>query len=143
MQSSFLRNIELWLSAAGIAIILLVPRLIGAQNDAYWQVAVWTAASIGVLHGLIIWGVRQRQRQVRHAAVSDIRNMLKDRINNRLSCITLNVSMIATAEETLEDVRDIEESVKTISALLDAISEESVQDWKATYAVVLDRPQRV
>lgn len=136
MNRIFLPHIELWLSAAGLLIILLIPALVGAERDAYWQLAAITATGVGIIHGCIFWLIRQRQRTVRRTAIAEIRTMLKDRINNRLTAISLQVA-IAVDSEALDDLANIQVDISMISRLLDNISEESMQEWQDKYANVL------
>lgn len=136
MQRVILLHIELWLSAIGLLVIMPVPALVGAQRDAYWQLAAITATGVGIIHGCIFWLIRQRQRTVRRTAIAEIRTMLMDRINNRLAAISLQVA-IALDSEALDDLANIQVNISTISRLLDNISEESMQEWQDKYANVL------
>ena len=131
-----LATIELWLSAAGLIVIGAVPVLLGAEHTAYWQVAAVTAVGVGLIHGLIFWFVRQRQRSVRRNAIAGIRTMLQDQINNRLTHVSLHVAAVV-ADESYNEIDEIQSSLAAIAQLLDTISEESMREWRATYAKAL------
>lgn len=50
-----------------------------------------TALGISVLHGLIFWVVRRRQRRVRQEAIVEIREMLADVVKNQLAAIGMSL----------------------------------------------------
>ncbi|BAH38091.1 MAG TPA: hypothetical protein DGD08_06585 [Gemmatimonas aurantiaca] len=134
----FVDNIELWLSAAGVAVILLIPRLGLASQDSYWAVMAVTALIVGVLHGGIFWLIRRRQRRLRATAIREIRQMLTDRVNNQLNVIIMHVSANESAE-SCETVEGVQAAVDDVTDLLDTLSEESLRGWQAHYADFLSR----
>ena len=127
----FLKYLELFLSAAGLGVIFLVPLLLSVPGWTDWEVAGITAALVGVLHGLIFWGVRHRQRVLRNEVLEEVRGMLRDVINNQLAVLKLNLS---TENRDASRVKDALEQNMTaidgISATLKNISEESLLRWK-------------
>ncbi len=129
----FLDNIELWLSAAGLVVILAVPRLLGYEGDAAWQAYALTAVGVGALHGLIFWVVRRRQRLIRRQVIGELRAMLRDRVNNNLTVITMSLPDSADAE-TAERVRDLHAAVGRMSELVGTLSDESLSSWQQQYA---------
>ena len=132
-MQSFLANIELWLSAVGIVVILLVPRLLLGRLPNYWATMAVTAAAVGVLHGLIFWFVRRQQRRVRHDAIRSLQSMLKDRINNQLTVILGNVQGDTQRGPDREGLVAIRKAVEEVSALLGTLSEESLRRWQSLY----------
>ena len=80
----FLNNIELILTAVGIGVILLSGFV--ASRSAFKDsvpltrtVEMATAVSatlVGVVHGILFWLLRRRQRWVRQEAIRQIREML-------------------------------------------------------------------
>ncbi len=135
-MKSFLANIELWLSAAGLAVILAVPALVADQTN-YWVVAAVTAILVGLLHGLIFWLVRRRQRQTRREAIRAIQGMLNDRINNQLTVILGAISThTSDSTESQRSLTEVQAAVREVSALLGALSEESLRKWQDHYAAV-------
>ena len=85
LSSFLLNNIELVLTLVGLIVILVVPRLLGSDNP--WYVMALTATIVGVLHGLIFWVVRRRQRLVRQQTIGSVRLMMQDLVKNHLSVI--------------------------------------------------------
>jgi hypothetical protein len=132
---SFLDNIELWLSGLGLLVIWVVPMLLRPVFADAWQTTAVTAIIVGVLHGLIFWSVRRRQRTVRNQAIQEITRMLQDRINNDLSVILMNVSSSSRrAQETdLQLLQSTQERILRISQHVRTLSEESLEAWKAKY----------
>lgn len=132
----FLEHIELWLSLAGLAIVWLVPAFLFTGRNA-WQVAAMTAIGVGLLHGLIFWLIRRRQRQVRRRAIREIQLMLQDVINNQVQ-VLLTLSLDDSIDQELAETRrgEIHRTAKRISAMLDDISEESLRDWRDEYSML-------
>lgn len=131
-MTRFLANIELWLSGLGVLVIVSVPSLLLSESGPYWQVMALTATLVGILHGIIFWLIRRRQREVRRQAIAEIRGMLSDVVNNQLTVILANMSDVKTASQRapLENVRV---AVERISTLLDSLSEESLRTWQTRY----------
>ncbi len=128
MRKVFLDNLELWLSAAGIAVTFAIP-LLFPRTFAFWQIAAFSAVGVATLHGVIFWAVRRRQRQVRARAIAEIRTMTQDVIKDQLAVF----SMIAQQTEVAEEAEMFNESMDTIVHLIDTLSEESLTDWKGRY----------
>lgn len=135
MLKKFLQHIELILSAAGVAVIFLIPALVGPGPGGYWKIVALTAIFVGVLHGIIFWIIRSRQRRVRAEAIHEIRMMLHDRINNALATIMIQTSFthdeLAQRQAQLEA---IQKSVEKISSQLEDVSDESLAKWKDRYS---------
>lgn len=128
--NTILNNIELVLSGAGLMVIVLVPLLLQPATDDLWAVAAITAVVVGVLHGIIFWLIRRRQRQMRAAAIAEIRLMLEDVVKNQLAIISLNAQL--SGAQARHQQR-IETSIQQIEDALAHISEESLQRWQARY----------
>jgi hypothetical protein len=129
----FIDNIELWLSGAGIVVILGVPYLLDPSPNGFWKVAAITAIGVGLLHGVIFWVIRRRQRMIRQRSINEIRGMLTDVVKNKLSIIEMylpNNEEQAVVEEQLEGIHD---SIEQISEHVDTLSEEAIDDWKTKY----------
>lgn len=134
-MQNFLDNIELWLSGAGLVVILAVPALFGESGMASWQIMAMTAIVVGVLHGSIFWFIRRRQRVERARAIDEIRRMLKDVVNNQLQIALWNLPAVEGHDER-EKVAAVTRSLEAVSKALEALSEESLQSWEARYAHV-------
>ncbi|MCS6873449.1 MAG: DUF4381 domain-containing protein [Pyrinomonadaceae bacterium] len=134
----FLNNIELILSGVGLIVIFAIPKLFFPESVSWWQVAGITAIIVGLLHGVIFWIIRRRQRKVRQEAIEEIRGMLQEVINNQLTSISLS-----TAGLEVQRVKRISESVSRISELIGTLSEESITNWKKKYSDVIESLKRV
>lgn len=139
-----LKHIELVLSAAGLVVIAVMPMLFGSHGEQLWKIASITAICVGLIHGLIFWLIRQRQRNVREQTLADVRGMLKDVLNNHLTVILCNASLTKPlTEDDLARLTEIQTYVTQISANLDSISEESLRKWQTHYASMRDTPASV
>jgi hypothetical protein len=130
---TFLDHIELWLSAAGVVVVITVPALLLGTEMIHWRASAVTAVAVGVLHGIIFWLVRRRQRQVRRQAIDDIRAMLADIVNNQLTVIITNIKDRDDADEERERIAAVTRSVRTVSTLVGSLSEEALGGWRARY----------
>lgn len=128
------RDLEIYLSLAGLLLILFAIVLISPLGLSPWLVGAVAAVLISLLHGLVFWLIRRRQRQIRQQAFNEIQLMLKDLINNQLTVIQTMSSMRGvTPEETSRACDYITRSVNTISRALHDLSEESLQRWQRQY----------
>lgn len=131
---------ELILSAAGILVILILPGFFVSAGGDIWKAATITAAAVGVLHGIIFWVIRRRQRAIREIAINEIKVMLRDQINNRLTTVTLQVEAQVRKHpnpETLEikeNLASITQNLRGIAEILKMVSEESLSRWKQRYS---------
>ncbi len=128
MKRIFVDNLELWLSAAGIAVTFAIPAVF-PHTFAFWQVAAFSAVGVATLHGVIFWIVRRRQRQVRRHVIAEIRSMTQDVVKNQLAVI----SLIADTSIRDEEAEMFNQSMDTIVHMVDTLSEESLSDWKGRY----------
>ncbi len=126
-----LKNLELILTAAGLLIILVAASLATQSNR--WPVAAVTATVVGVIHGILFWLVRRRQRMIREQALRDVRAMLQDVVKNQLMVIQANVHMATRAPDSDKYVGRINTTVGDISAALDSISDEALTSWQQKY----------
>ncbi len=131
---AFLRHLEIYLTIAGLIVTFAATAWISPSGVAAWTVAAVSATTVGVLHGLIFWLVRRRQRQVREAALHDVRSMLNDIINNQLTVIqAMNDLHRNGAIETRRACDAVADSIQAINGVVHTLSEESLQRWKARY----------
>jgi hypothetical protein len=149
---SFLNNIELNLTAVGIGVILLSGFV--ASRSAFKDsvpptraVEMATAVSatlVGVIHGILFWLLRRRQRQVRREAIQQIREMLEDLGKNRLQTIKMSLYMVQAhqpeqEERTRQSFDRAYQILAEMSTLIDHISEESLAGWRHRYRQTLQR----
>ncbi len=125
----FLNHIELWLSAAGVAVIVLAGWLLGGPAN-HWKVTAYTAIAVGVLHGVIFWTVRRRQRHVREQTLQEAHAMLRDGIQKQVAALLM---MDATAgEEQRRRLDGVFDSMVLLDHLLDSLSSERLRAWTAS-----------
>jgi hypothetical protein len=132
-RNAFVDHIELWLSGAGLVVILGVPYLVAPAPGTFWQVAAITAIGVGLLHGLIFWVIRRRQRVVRQQSIEEIREMLGDVVKNKLSVIDMYLPADDGQDVVEAQLDGIRETIEQISVHVDTLSEESIKDWKTKY----------
>lgn len=135
-MTKILENLELLLTAAGLLVIFAVHYIWEKNDDTNsWMLAAATATAVGVIHGVIFWLVRRRQRHVRRLALSEARHMLKDIVNNQLCVIQFTSDLPKSDPFAARQAGErITESIRQINATLDNISEESLIVWKQKYA---------
>ncbi|MFS8851432.1 hypothetical protein NW832_01365 [Synechococcus sp. R5-16] len=148
----FLNNIELILTAVGIGVILLSGFV--ASRSAFKDsvpltrtVEMATAVSatlVGVIHGILFWLLRRRQRWVRQEAIRQIREMLEDLGKNRLQTIKMSLYMVQARqpeqeERTRQSFDRVYQILAEMSTLIDHISEESLAGWRHRYRQTLQR----
>ena len=133
---TFLSNIELILTIAGVLVTLLVPSIGGWHGSAWWQVAAITATVVGVIHGLLFWLIRRRQRRVRAAIIGELRAMLTDRVNNQLMALVGEVTLQADNRAGDQVVDTVYSHAQRIQSLLNSLSEESLRAWQDRYVPI-------
>ncbi|MFS8813481.1 hypothetical protein NW820_12480, partial [Synechococcus sp. R55.7] len=89
-----------------------------------------SATLVGVIHGILFWLLRRRQRQVRREAIGQIREMLEDLGKNRLQTIKMSLYMVQARqpeqeERTRQSFDRVYQILAEMSTLIDHISEES------------------
>ncbi|CAM3002297.1 hypothetical protein [Rariglobus hedericola] len=129
----FFENLELILTAAGLLVIFAV-HWIFQQSEHPWALTAATAIAVGVLHGVIFWIVRTRQRRIRQRTLEDAERMLKDIVNNQLCVIIFAADMHKKDQMPFKTAHaHITSSVTAIHGMLDNLSEESLNLWKLKY----------
>lgn len=126
-----LAHLELLLTGVGLIVVWLVPALVSTDSTPHWKAMALTSILVGVVHGLIFWLVRRRQRIVRNKTIADVRGMLKDRVNNHLTVILMNAAL---SNQAADELHDIQQAVGEISGIVETLSEESLQRWQVRYA---------
>jgi uncharacterized membrane protein len=130
----FLKYIELILTAAGLAIIVLLMAMLPETHQNKWFVVAWVALIVGSLHGVIFFVVRNRQRRVRLEALREAAAMLRDLINNQLTVVRVYST---SHDENLRKLSD--EAIMNVSLVINTLSEESLTSWKERYKVALNK----
>ncbi|MGQ9836794.1 MAG: hypothetical protein ACUVRV_02210 [Cyanobacteriota bacterium] len=123
--------------------MILLSGFFASRNNL--SVAAATAISatlVGIIHGILFWLLRRRQRSVRQEAIDQIREMLEDLVKNRIQTIKMSL-YIAQAHRPEEEER-IQQSfervyqiLREMNHLVDHISEESLTSWRHRYQQTL------
>ncbi|MFS8829981.1 hypothetical protein [Synechococcus sp. R8-2] len=140
----FLNNIELILTAVGIGVILLSGFVASRSAFSLETATAVSATLVGVIHGILFWLLRRRQRQVRREAIGQIREMLEDLGKNRLQTIKMSLYMVQARqpeqeERTRQSFDRVYQILAEMSTLIDHISEESLAGWRHRYRQTLQR----
>ncbi len=135
----FLANIELILSGIGLVVIIVLPMALHPDASHFWMVTALVAIVIGLLHGCIFWLVRRRQRSVRNQTLAEVREMLKDIVNNQLTTISVSSHLTQQGIDSDKHARKIRDAVHMITESLDSISDESLRHWQIKYKDVRTR----
>lgn len=139
LPSTFVKHIELWLSGVGLLVIFGVSMIAGSTNLAFWRLIAIIAVAIGILHGLIFWAVRRRQRQVRRQSIREIQQMLSDVLKNKLAAINMYLPEEESQELVEQELNGIRNSIEAIADEVNNLSEESIEGWKEHYGDALER----
>lgn len=144
-MQSFLRNLELWLTAAGLVVVAIAAAWSAAVHVEPWRTAAIAATAVGVIHGVLFWVVRSRQRKMRTRTIAEVQFMLSDIVNNQLGIIVAAAEMSSSStasNEAAEHAERIRKSVHRISDGVRHLSEESLGAWSAKYANVLAKMEQ-
>jgi len=123
---------ELHLTFVGLLAILASGVVSQNLDTDTWKVTAITATTVGIIHGIIFWLVRRRQRRVRHAAIESVKAMLKDVVNNQLAIIRLANDLNANKPGTIDPTK-IDNSIEAIKSAVESLSNESLQLWQERY----------
>ena len=139
LPTSFVKHIELWLSGAGLLVIFGVSLIAGPSGLAFWRLIALIAVGVGLLHGLIFWAVRRRQRQIRRQSIREIQQMLSDVLKNKLAAINMYLPEEENQVLVQQEVDAIRTSIEDIADEVDSISGESIEGWKERYSGAVER----
>jgi hypothetical protein len=73
-----LGNLELILAGMSIPVVVLIHLFVSSHFDNPWKITCTAAVTVGVLHGVLGWLVRQRQRTVRLELLQRIAAILQE-----------------------------------------------------------------
>ncbi|HYE91831.1 MAG TPA: hypothetical protein VEA38_12460 [Terriglobales bacterium] len=120
-------HVELWLTALGFLLILGVRVVVPGDGGVHWPVTARTAIAFGIVHGLIFWAIRARQRRVRREALEHGRQYLSQEIHRHLRAL-----LALAADETPEmriRLAGVLDSVAILEGVLDTLTEERLTVW--------------
>src|SRR3972149_678100 len=74
-------------------IIIGVPFLLDLHPNQLWQTTLLSSLLVVLIYFVFISHVKKWERAIREQAVQEIRHMLRDVVNNKLSIIMINASL--------------------------------------------------
>lgn len=136
-----LDHMELVLTGIGVVIIVTVP-LLPFVPEGWMSIAV-TAVGVGIVHGLLFWVVRRRQRRDRRETLKDVRTMLRERIGDQLHVLLRTAAQPTRKLDPKERARlsEIVHAVREVETALEVLSEESLLGWKSAATNLSESPQ--
>lgn len=115
-------------------IIIGVPFLLNPQPSQMWQTTLLSSILIVLMYFLFISQVKKWERAVREQAVQEIRRMLRDVVNNKLSVIMINASLAQTiSDDDARKLQSVMDTVQKISEDLENLSTDSLDLWHNKY----------
>ena len=127
-----INRIELVFSALWLSAIFFLPWFL-APEAAFWKVTAITATVVALFHGIAFWIAYWRQRYFREAIIMEVRELLKDEVNNKLAAVSMVLQQHAQPRESGVDFEDVNKLVKEIAQQLNTLTSETVVDWKRKY----------
>ena len=118
------------LSGAGVVLVLVLPRLFNVAD--LWLETMIVASGVVGVHGLLVWAIQYRQREVRQRLIDDMRKMLHDQVRNPLATIAINAHLLHNTEAS-EQVKHIQNAIDHINTALDLLSEDALRQWQLKY----------
>ncbi len=129
-MNTLLRNLELHLTGVGLLVVVVAGLVSDRLAGDIWVVTALTAIGVGIVHGIIFWLVRRRQRLVREADIAAVQHMLKDVVKNQLAVLRIANELNQRAPGTIDPAR-IDASITEIAEAVDSLSQESLRTWQA------------
>lgn len=115
-------------------IIIGVPLLLDQHADQLWQSTLISSLLAVLLYFVFLAQIKKRERSIREQAIQDIRRMLRDVVNNKLSVIMINASLTQTiSEDDARKIQSVLDTVQKISDDLENLSIDSVDLWRKKY----------
>ena len=127
-------HVELYLSAAAFGIALVVPLLLELGTDV--QELAGAALVACLLQGLLHWLLRRRAEAVRRRVISEVRGLLRDRINNQLQVVLFSLAGSRAGAATAEDRHRLALAIDAVAAgsrTLEELSTDSLRRWQTHY----------
>ncbi|HEU4700576.1 MAG TPA: hypothetical protein VFS40_15435 [Gemmatimonadales bacterium] len=129
MWRRFQHYLEPLTASLAIVLTLVVVALIEVAPDAH-ELAV-LAPIVWLLQSFYVWRVRRARQRERRLLLGEVREMLRDQINNQLMVILANTELTGAPREELETMLT---AARRISTTLERLSEDSLASWRASGA---------
>jgi hypothetical protein len=129
------RHIEFWSGIACIAFLIAAPFLfhvLGVPDAANLVVSL---GLVGIVQLVMLHFIYQRRQTAQRKTIDQVREMLRDRILNRLAIIWLQVQR---TQPTDHQLRRIQETLSAIEAEISQLSGDTLEAWLKTYDNVSD-----
>jgi hypothetical protein len=123
------RYLEPVTAAATLGLTLIVVALIEIAPNAR-ELAVLAPAG-WLLQSLYLWRARRTRQRERERVLREVRDMLRDRINNQLMVILATTELTGVSREDLTRILD---ATRRITTTLEGLSEDTLADWRAAGA---------
>ncbi len=123
------RYLELLLTAVGLGICLGLIGLLPPNADK-WQVIALVAMVIGVIHGILFFAVRARQRAVRNQAIHDVAYLLQERVAHYVHI----VSRLSESDNSGHQLM-ARRAAGDLAELVDTLSEDALTSWQSRHGV--------
>jgi peptidoglycan biosynthesis protein MviN/MurJ (putative lipid II flippase) len=128
VRSHLLDNLELYLMAISVAVAVALPLAIEIGTDV--QELAATALAACVIQGLVLWILRRRNRRVRLQLIAELRAMLKDRINNHLTVVTMSVTQRRDSHISENERELLQMAIGAATAVSRVLEELSVESLR-------------
>ncbi|MEX1277085.1 MAG: hypothetical protein WEE20_14195 [Bacteroidota bacterium] len=129
-----LKHVDKFLVLLFALIIIGVPLLLDPRPDQLWQPTLISSILVVLIYFLFISQVKKWERAIREQAVQEIRRMLRDVVNNKLSVIMINASLAqAISDDDARKLQSVMDTVQKISDDLENLSTDSLDLWRKKY----------
>jgi hypothetical protein len=138
IEAHLTRHLELYLSAASLAVILVLPLALELGTDV--QELAGAAIAACVVQGFVHWLLRRRAEAVRRELIAEVRGLLRDRINNHLQIVLFSLTRSPGEPADDEDRGRLAAAIAAVAAVsrtLAELSTDSLRRWKERYADAL------
>ena len=144
MEEHLTAHLELYLSVVALAVALVVPLALELGTNA--QELACAALAACALQGWLHWLLRRRAARVRRELITEVRGLLRDRINNHLQVVMFSLAGSSDSANAAPDrvlLALAMDAVAAVSRTLDELSTDSLRRWRERYADALSAPASV
>ena len=138
LEAHVAANVELYLVAVMLCVVLLVPLALELGTDT--QELAGAALAGCVVQAALLWVLRRRATASRQRVIAEVQALLRDRINNHLQIVVFSLAEqdagAATAGER-ERLAQAMSAVAAVSRTLDELSTDSLGRWRDRYREAL------
>jgi len=125
-----LQYLELILTAIGLGICCALIALLPPTMNK-WQVIAIAAIVISLVHGLIFFAVKARQRAVRLQAIQDVAYLLQDQVTRYVELISCLAQSDNSGQQQMA-----RQAAGDLAELVATLSDDSLQSWRSRHGVL-------